>query len=98
MNIKMKRKEEKKRKIKIPSNNILSPLTPILACTVIYSVFHTKKEPTFLDITVDSRHNKLINWDQRNLLVITKPCYIRVTKTIHYRGNLKLGTAKITLL
>ena len=31
---------------------------------------------------------------------ITKPCYIRVTKTIQkiHRGHLKLGTTKITLL
>ena len=25
--------------------------------------------------------------------MITKPCFIRVTKTIPYRGNLKLGAA-----
>ena len=27
-----------------------------------------------------------------------KPCYIRVTKTIQYRGNLKSGTTKLTFI
>ena len=35
--------------------------------------------------------------DQENY-VITKFCYIRVTKTIKYKVNLKFGTRKIMLL
>ena len=47
--------------------------------------------------TVDSHYNELLGTRKSCLLFITKPCYIRVTKTIQYKGNLKLGTAQIIM-
>ena len=51
------------------------------------------------DIIVDSRYNELHGTREfclnlwQNLVI-----YIRVAKTIQYKGNLKLGTAKVTVL